>query len=344
MVPISLRTQSGQRTDIFIEKDLFNLATVIHHYSDQHRVIALIDQQVDDLYGAEFPFEKIVISTSEKEKSLRTVEYVIDELLALQADRDIFLLGIGGGITTDICGFVASIYKRGVKFGFIPTTLLAMVDAAIGGKNGVNVLGFKNMIGTFRQPCFVFESCQLLRSFAQDDFIKAVPEILKAFLISGSHFDETVDFFANLNISKLAQEPIKAAQLQMIIYNAVQVKCAIVEEDETDQGRRRLLNLGHTFAHAIEHCTHDLSHGEAVGIGLTLAAHNSSNPLCESRITEALKACRLPYSLPSSINKDEMREAIAQDKKNTDGLVNLVVVESIGNVYLKTVSLDDIRL
>ena len=156
------------------------------------RVVAVIDRRVEELYGNLFPFEKIEVVAEERRKTMQTVEELIQKLLELHADRDVLLLGVGGGITTDICGFVASIYKRGVACGLVPTTLLGMVDAAIGGKSGVNMLGYKNMVGSIRQPEFVVSSVEFLRTLSVAEVRQGLAEMLKAFLISGKHFEEQI--------------------------------------------------------------------------------------------------------------------------------------------------------
>lgn len=296
------------------------------------RVVAIIDEKVDRLHGTLFPFEKIVIEATEERKTLATAEEIVHQLLHLHADRDTLLLGIGGGITTDLCGFVAAIYKRGVPFGFIPTTLLAMVDAAIGGKNGVNVLNFKNMIGTIRQPEFVLTCPNLLRTLPPKEFRNGVAEMLKTFIISGQNFWESGSFFAENELDTIFCTEAKMAQLCHFITESRAVKERIVKEDEQEQGLRRLLNLGHTFAHALEHCA-KISHGEAVSIGIVCAAKNGH---CKDidLIVNTLKQCNLPTEIPADIDKQMLLEAISQDKKIAEGRCNLIVIHAIGDVRI----------
>ncbi len=303
------------------------------------RVVAVIDRKVEELYGKLFPFEKIEVVADERHKTMQTVEEVIQRLLELHADRDVLLLGVGGGITTDICGFVASIYKRGVACGLVPTTLLGMVDAAIGGKNGVNMLGYKNMLGTIRQPEFVVSTIDFLPTLAAEEVRQGLAEMLKAFLISGKHFEECGAFFAENGIEEMLKNAAKRNQLQAFINEAVAVKEELVHEDERDNGVRQLLNLGHTFGHALERCT-GMAHGDAVAIGMVCAAkcaNSADTPL----IANVLQSCGLPVEIPQGVSREAMLEAMMQDKKRVDGHCRLVVLEAVGRVAVREMDLQD---
>ena len=209
-----------------------------------------------------------VLDASEKAKDMATVLDLCSWLLEAGADRSSLLLAVGGGITTDLAGFAACIYRRGIRFAFVPTTLLAQVDAAIGGKTGVNFLDFKNMLGVIRQPEFTFECAQVLRTLPRRDFLSGAAELLKTFMIdnTGNAYEKTV---------ALLSAPADSATLQTLIAAAAKVKAGIVSRDEQERGERRCLNLGHTFAHAIEHEARqaglDVTHGEAVAVGILLA-------------------------------------------------------------------------
>lgn len=301
------------------------------------RVIAVIDRNVDALWGHYFPFEKIVIEASERNKTMETVNALIEQLLELHADRDVLLLGIGGGITTDICGFVAAIYKRGVAVGLVPTTLLAMVDAAIGGKNGVNMQGYKNMVGTFRHPEFVCCHPKFLATLPQKEVRNGLAEMLKSFIIKGEHFVACADFFRAKTGAELCAE---AETLLRYIREAANVKLEIVAEDECEQGKRRLLNLGHTFAHALERST-GISHGEAVAIGVVCAAKNGQS-LDTELIVNTLKTCGLPTEIPQSTTSSALLEAMSQDKKMAEGKCLLVVINRIGDVSVRPTALKEI--
>ncbi|MBQ0006438.1 MAG: 3-dehydroquinate synthase, partial [Alistipes sp.] len=236
----------------------------------ESRVIAIVDRKVGELYHHLIPTkERIFIDASEKEKTLSTVAFITGRLLDMEADRNILLLGIGGGITTDIIGFAASIYKRGVRFAFIPTTLLAQVDASIGGKNGVNQNGFKNIIGTFCLPEFVWINSAFLKTLPVRELRNGVSELLKTFIIGNrTAYSEAVKEFGR-------SEDFSGIDWVQYISMASGIKAQIVENDFRDGGERKKLNLGHSFGHAIERCATaenvDISHGEAVSMGIVIA-------------------------------------------------------------------------
>lgn len=268
------------------------------------------------------------IQASEQEKTLATAQRLVEQLLEREADRDTMLIGVGGGITTDITGFVASIYKRGLKFGLVPTTLLAQVDAAIGGKNGVNFDRYKNMLGTFRQAEFVLIDTDFLRTLPQRELRCGAAEMLKTFLLADSHaYEEAVTVFR-------AEKPHVP---QWLVRRAGEIKMELVTHDPEDHGVRRLLNLGHTFGHAIEKCSSQYAHGEAVAIGIVMAARMA----CEKgllraedadRIRRDFAACGLPVEPP--VPEAELHKAILQDKKRSGGTLRYVLPTSIGSARI----------
>lgn len=269
------------------------------------------------------------VHASEEEKTFATVERLVAELLALEADRSTMLVGVGGGIVTDITGFVAAIYKRGVPFGLVPTTLLAQVDAAIGGKNGVNFDRFKNMVGTFREPAFVYIDTDFLKTLPERALRCGAAEMLKTFLLADARAYETaVAVFSG---------PHPADVPDTLVRRAGEIKLGIVEQDPEDHGDRQLLNLGHTFGHAIEKCTSQYAHGEAVAIGISMAARLA----CEKgllagetagRIVRDLAACGLPVEPP--VPEAELRAAILQDKKRMGQKLRFVLPVDIGKAIL----------
>ena len=319
--------------------DFKEFRTQLQQSAGTRRVVAIIDRKVEELYGNIFPFEKIEVVADERYKTMQTVEEVIQRLLALHADRDVLLLGVGGGITTDICGFVASIYKRGVACGLVPTTLLGMVDAAIGGKNGVNMLGYKNMLGTIRQPEFVVSTIDFLQTLDAEEVRQGLAEMLKVFLIKGKYFEECGAFFADHGVGEMLKDATKRIQLQAFIQAAVAVKEGLVREDERDNGVRQLLNLGHTFGHALERCT-GMAHGDAVAIGLVCAARCADSADSEL-VTRVLQSCGLPVEIPAGVSREAMLEAMMQDKKRADGRCRVVVLEAVGRVAVREMDLSE---
>ncbi len=255
------------------------------------RIVAITDPNVAALYGEAMracSSEQIVIPTGEEHKTLETVETIYRRLVEIGADRRTYIVGVGGGIVTDITGFAASTYLRGVEFGFVATSLLAQVDASVGGKNGVNVGGFKNMAGVFNQPDFVLCDTGALSTLPPREFRAGLAEMIKAGIIADPALFEILE---NHSPEELLAD---SELLTRAIVAAIRVKADIVEADETEKGERRKLNLGHTVAHAIEKLTRDYNHGEAVGVGLAAiadAAKAQAQAVAQKRATllDALK-------------------------------------------------------
>jgi len=279
-----------------------------------------------------------VLDASEKGKDMATVLDLCSWLLEAGADRSSLLLAVGGGITTDLAGFAACIYRRGIRFAFVPTTLLAQVDAAIGGKTGVNFLDFKNMLGVIRQPEFTFECAQVLRTLPRRDFLSGAAELLKTFLIdnTGNAYEKAV---------ALLSAPADSATLQTLIAAAAKVKAGIVSRDEQERGERRCLNLGHTFAHAIEHEARqaglDVAHGEAVAVGILLAARLSeamglAPKGLAARLETDWTACGLPTGVP--FDPATLTSAMTKDKKAEGDTIHFVLLSSIGQVEIRKIS------
>lgn len=273
-----------------------------------------------------------VFEASESRKNLESVEKIVCKMIQDGLNRDAFVLAVGGGITSDVAGFAASIFKRGVKFAFVPTTLLAQCDAAIGGKNGVNVCSYKNMAGVFRMPEFVFICNEALKTLDKRQLLTGVAEMLKSFIIADADaYARTVELFTSdcgeSFFPRLGELASKAAA----------IKAEIVSADPYENGQRRLLNLGHTFAHAIEALAakenRSVTHGEAVAAGIVLSAGLSSDSLLADRLRKDFKAVGLPVESPYSIS--QMASYMTKDKKAEAGLVHFIVPQSIGHCEIK---------
>jgi 3-dehydroquinate synthase len=196
---------------------------------------------------------------------LETVTTIFNQLVDMEVDRSTLILGIGGGIVCDIAGFVASTYMRGTPFGFVSTTLLSQVDASVGGKNGVNFGGYKNMVGVFNQPEFVVCDMMLLKTLPFREIQCGFAEIIKHGAIADHRM---LDFIENHRDAAL---DLESRIVEHLVYRSVEIKAGVVTRDEREKGERRKLNFGHTFGHAIEKLT-GIPHGEAVGIGMVMAA------------------------------------------------------------------------
>ncbi len=315
-----------------------NAEQLLKEILPEKRVIVISDSNLDrthhDLIA---PYEHILIGLGEQAKSLVTLDEIYRQLIELGADRSTFILGIGGGIVTDIAGFVASTYMRGVEFGFITTTLLGSVDASVGGKNGVNVGGFKNMVGTFSQPSFVICDVALLHSLSDREFRAGLAEVIKTAILGDEELFERLE---QTSFEELRQND---ELLSEIIIRSVKVKASVVAEDEREGGRRRILNLGHTIAHAIEKCTSKFSHGEAVAIGLFHITNTSlsQNNIAESdakRIFAVLEKYGFDTSLP--IERRQLFDAIKGDKKRNGDSLHLIIPMAIGRVADRLYSFD----
>jgi len=309
-------------------------------YLPNKQVIVLTDDKVNKLYGEYFnDFPVIEIGQTEKIKNLDTISYILEELLKHKADRSSFLLAVGGGIVCDIAGFAASVFLRGIDFGFISTTLLSQVDASVGGKNGVNFLGFKNMVGVFNQPMFVLCDPNMLQTLDDDDLKCGFAEIVKHTLITDAKMFE----YLELNSSKALD--IDFEVIEKLVFNSISIKANIVNQDEKEKGERRKLNLGHTFGHAVEKVL-GLPHGNAVSIGLVVAAKLSMNKgmLSEAdyqRIIKLLSDLNLPTSIES--DKDEIIEALEMDKKREGDSIHFVLMEGIGKARIEEISLEELK-
>ena len=285
-----------------------------------------------------FPPDRILrFEAGEQNKNLATMENLAARLLAAGADRNAFLLGIGGGITTDVTGLLAALYMRGIGCGLVPTTLLAQVDASVGGKNGVNLEGYKNILGTFREPDFIY-ICPQLAATADDRC--GIAEMLKIFLLrDGAAYARALLHFS-------APEPRCAAERLSLIRRAVELKGEIVSADFQEAGERRLLNLGHTFGHALEKCTGGaLAHGEAVSIGMVLAAELAVRKgLAEKSFPEKLRTdlrrVHLPVEPPVPVAS--LIEAVAKDKKSIDGRIRFVLPVAVGKAVIEPLTPEEL--
>ena len=296
----------------------------------EKRVIVISDSNIDRIHHDLIaPYEHILIGQGEQAKSLMTLEEIYRRLIELGADRSTFILGIGGGIVTDIAGFVASTYMRGVEFGFITTTLLGAVDASVGGKNGVNVGGFKNMVGVFSQPNFVICDVALLHSLSDREFRAGLAEVIKTAILGDIKLFEILEstsFDAIRNDNELLEE---------IITHCVRIKASVVAEDEREGGRRRILNLGHTLAHAIEKSSNKMNHGEAVAVGLY---HITRSALAQKIISEGdakrilalIEQYGFDIALP--VERKQLLDAIKGDKKRKGDSLHIIVPMAIGRV------------
>lgn len=306
-------------------KELRHIADISALLQGEREVFVVCDRNVEWVAWEAGTFVGAVsIDTSESLKTMGTVMEICKWLLENNATRDALLLAVGGGITTDLAGFAAAIYKRGIRYANVPTTLLAQVDAAIGGKTGVNFLEYKNMLGAFRMPEFTAICPDVLKTLPARQIKAGLAEMLKTFIIA----DETA---YNQALSGVTGE---------LIIKAASIKESIVERDPLEKGERAVLNLGHTFAHAIEHkaleAGDDILHGEAVAIGIIMAAEMSEREgIAEKGLAARLKADFQSLGLPTDCPYTGLEDAMAKDKKAAGGKIRFVLPERIGSVVVK---------
>ena len=303
------------------------------------RVVVVSDATIDRLYHPMLaPYDTVLIGLGESIKTLQTVESIYRRFIELGVDRSTFVLGIGGGIVTDVAGFAAATYMRGLDFGFVSTTLLGQVDASVGGKNGVNVDGYKNMAGTFSQPRFGICDPGRLRTLSDREFRAGLAEVVKAAIIADA------DLFARIEATTFDDLRSDTDLLTDAVSASIRVKADIVERDERESGDRRKLNLGHTLAHAIEKCTNRLNHGEAVAVGTALIADASVKlgvltAEDRDRIAGVLK--KLGFDLTPPVDVKRLLKEVGKDKKNEDGMLRIVVPIGIGDCDVRRMSHDE---
>lgn len=331
---ISLHGDHGDCT-ILVGERFRNL----ERYLPEGKTVIITDSNVRSCHGKAFPHcEVIELGTGEEIKTLDTARAVYERLTALEADRSCFIVGIGGGIVCDITGFVASTYLRGVRFGFVPTSLLAQVDASVGGKNGVNLDGLKNMVGVFSQPEFVLCDTNLLKTLPGRELSCGFAEIVKHAAID----KEGLFSFLEENHGKAME--LDKAVMQKLVCDSILIKASIVERDEREKGERRKLNFGHTFGHAVEK-TLGLPHGEAVSVGMTLAAAVSEKRgLLPSgdveRMEGLLRKFRLPVRVP--LARGGVMDALKKDKKRGGDHIHFVLLQHIGRAVVQKIPIEDL--
>lgn len=318
-----------QQSEIFIGP----LADILSGVLPEGRVVVVSDSTIDRLYHSVLAqYDTVLIGLGESVKTMQTVEMIYRRFIELGVDRSTFVLAVGGGIVTDVAGFAAATYMRGVGFGFVSTTLLGQVDASVGGKNGVNVAGYKNMVGTFTQPRFVVCDPSLLATLPDREFRAGLAEAVKAAVIGDGAL------FELLERSSFGELRGDAGLLGRVVESAVGVKAAIVGRDEHEAGERRKLNLGHTLAHAIEKCSDRMNHGEAVAVGTVLVADAAVRlGVLASPVRDRIRALlvRLGFAVEPPVAVGELLQQVGKDKKSEAGILHVVFPTGIGSCEVR---------
>ena len=330
-----------------VETFQIGAATVAYHFAagfaelknlvDKKNTVLLVDQMVLNIYQSKFKgWKTIAVKSGERYKTQATVDSIIHQLIEAGTNRSTVLVGVGGGVVTDITGYIASIYMRGLKFGFVPTTLLSLVDASIGGKNGIDVGPYKNMVGTIRQPAFILHDMVFLNSLPDQEWRDGFAEIIKHACIKDAAM------FAELKACSLNHYRRKKVAICNLVQQNALLKTKVVQEDEFEQGDRKLLNFGHTWGHAIETKYH-LTHGQAVAIGMNVAA-NLSSGLIKFKEADTVKNIIEQYELPTSkkVNTEETIALMRKDKKAQGDWVNFILLEKIGKAKIQKITFEQL--
>ncbi|MFT3747624.1 MAG: 3-dehydroquinate synthase [Agriterribacter sp.] len=301
---------------------------------DIKSAIIITDENLFKAHPDKFKnWNTIVLKSGEQYKVQATVDTIIEQMLEMEADRKTTLVGIGGGVITDITGYVASVYMRGIPFGFVPTSVLAMVDASIGGKNGIDVGVYKNMIGIIRQPSFILHDLKLLDSLPLSEWQNGFAEIIKHAAIKDAAM------FAELEKNTIEDFRKDKNKMASLIHRNALIKIKIVQKDEFEKADRKLLNYGHTLGHALEN-QYELSHGQAISIGMTYAAEISAK-LRGFKQTERIVTALEKYGLPTYAEFDKKKaiEVLKMDKKRVRKEMNYILLEKIGKGIIEPIPL-----
>lgn len=315
------------------------------------RILVVTNTTVGPLYGAAIqalgaavaPTALVALPDGEQHKDWPGIAAVLEALVALGADRRSLILALGGGVVGDMAGFAASIYMRGIRFVQLPTTLLAQVDSSVGGKTGINLAAGKNLVGAFHQPIAVLADMVTLKTLPTRELSAGLAEVLKHGVLADA------GYFAQTEAALERLRALEPAALAAAVEGSCRIKAAIVARDERESGERALLNLGHTFGHAIETLAGygTWLHGEAVGCGLCLAADLSRrlgmlDAAEAGRIEAAVTRAGLPTRIPG-LGLDAAIAAMRGDKKSESGQIRFILIERIGRAVQRTVPDEALR-
>lgn len=321
---------SGSSTDFYFDAGFAQLKKI----TDPKATVLITDENVFNAHAKRFRgWRTIVLKAGEAYKVQATVDDIIRQLIEAEADRKTTLVGIGGGVITDITGYVASVYMRGIHFGFLPTSLLALVDASVGGKNGIDVGVYKNMVGVIRQPSFILHDMLFLKSLPQHEWENGFAEIIKHACIKDAAM------FRELESHTLKTYQAKPRLAAALLQRNAQLKAKVVQQDEFEKSVRRLLNFGHTLGHALEN-EYKLMHGQAVAIGMTYACHISEQLTGFKQTAKVVKILE-QYGLPTYMSFDKQRafDVLKMDKKRERKEMNYVLLEKVGKGIVQSIPL-----
>ncbi|MCX6771431.1 MAG: 3-dehydroquinate synthase [Candidatus Micrarchaeota archaeon] len=332
---MELSGKSGN-SKIFIGESISHLASLC----TSEKTVIVTDRNVRKFHGEKFPdFPVLEVGLGEESKTLPAVQALYGKFMEMELERGSMVIGIGGGIVCDISGFAASTYLRGMRLGLVPTTLIAQADAAIGGKNGVNLGGYKNLVGTIRHPEFVLCDFSFLSTLPEKERRCGFAEVIKHAAIA----DATLFSYLEGNLQEAME--LKRSVIEKVIHDSILVKTEIVAKDEYEKGERRKLNFGHTVGHAIEKCC-CLPHGEAVAIGMVAEAQLSvSRKLLSEKDAGRLMRLLADAGLPAKAKATPsgLLDAMRKDKKRESEIVKMALLEGIGKCSIQDVKMGEIE-
>jgi len=329
MKQLKIKFSSGTTT-LYLAAGFSHLKKI----ADQKACVLLTDENIYKAHRQRFKgWNVIVLKSGESYKVQPTIDALVAQLIEMEAGRSTTLVGVGGGVITDITGYLAAVYMRGLKFGFVPTSILGMVDASIGGKNCIDVGDYKNMVGTIKQPDFILHDMAFLKSLPQQEWVNGFAEVIKHACIKDKKM------FEELEQKSLRQFQQKQKTICELVQRNTMVKVNVVKRDEFERNERRMLNFGHTLGHALE-TQYELLHGQAISIGMAFACYVSEK-LCGFKETERVEQLLSQYHLPMAAAFDKQRvfNILKMDKKREKRQMNFVLLNKIGKAVVHPVSL-----
>lgn len=321
---------------VLIGKDL--LKNIPELTKDADRIVIVHDARMEDLArrvsGLLKSAPMISVASGEASKTMTEAGRICEEFLRHGMSRRSIVIAIGGGMLTDIAGFVASVYQRGIRVIHVPTTMLAMVDAAVGGKTAVNLGPAKNMIGTIHQPAAIVMDITTLTSLPKTALAEGLVEAVKMAAI----LDADAFAWMEKNLPAILKRE-EAVSIECIA-RSVEMKAAVIEEDERETGKRMLLNFGHTVGHAVEALSEfSIPHGQAVSIGMVCEMRMVQMPEA-GRVTKILSMMEMPIAIPSKFSIADLWTLMTKDKKNSGGVVRVAVPDGIGTGSVQVITTD----
>ncbi len=319
---------SSAAVDCYFNADFKALDKLV----SREKGVIITDEHVFAAHKSKFKgWNVITLKPGEAYKIQPTADAIIEQLIEMQADRKSVLIGVGGGVVTDLTGYVASIYMRGIPFGFVPTSVLAMVDASIGGKNGIDVGQYKNLVGVIRQPSFLFYDFSFLKTLPLQEWSNGFAEIIKhACILDRGLFN----LLEKTSISAIKKHP---ELLQKIILRNIDLKSGVVKRDELESGDRKLLNFGHTLGHALE-TQYELTHGQAISLGMVFASWLSAR-LEGFTDMQRVEQVLANYGLPTraAFDLEKVFKVLVMDKKRVSNEISYVLLEKTGKGVIRKI-------